>query len=288
MSNVFELLVNRIDALSRGSVVTLAGALGLVVVALDHTTGSEISFSLFYVVPVALLAWRFDRTVALAAALLAATAWYVVELIGDRVYTQPLIPMWNGFVRFGFFAIIAELLAVLKLTLGQHAHDARTDNLTGLLNRRGFIERAEVEMARFARSGNPFSLAYFDLDSFKLLNDSAGHAAGDDLLRKTGTAMIQHLRRSDVTARIGGDEFAVLLPDTGSDAVRLVIDRLREDLEVLAAGTGVGFSIGVVTFESQHLDLEQALGAADSLMYSIKKAGGRSVLYRTEPSATRP
>ncbi len=265
--------------------MTIAIGLGLVVVLADLITGEELSFSIFYVAPISIVAWRLGRIPGLVAAAVAATAWYVVELLNERVYSQSLIPLWNGLVRLGFFAIITQLLVTIHEALRLQEVQARLDPLTGLLNRRGFVERAEIEFARSERAQYPVTIGYFDIDEFKRLNDTAGHAAGDEALREAGSIAIALLRRVDVVGRMGGDEFALLLPETAGAEARLVVERLRIGLAKVTDETGVGFSFGVVTFERPPGTVGLALDRADALMYAAKVAGPNAVRYATEPVA---
>ena len=249
-------LIQRVDALSALATVLIAVVSGLVVVGADLLTGSEISFSIFYVAPVSILAWRLGRDAAHLGAVAGAVAWYVVELIGGRDYSQPLVPLWNGLVRFGFFIIIGELLVVLHEAHRIQARDARVDPLTGLLNRRGFAEHADIELSRARRSRQPFTIVFFDLDHFKRLNDTSGHAAGDAVLTDVGARTQALLRHADVIARMGGDEFAVLLPETPAAQARVIVERLRTELSPITQKTGVGFSFGVVTFDNAPLEVD--------------------------------
>ncbi|NND74898.1 MAG: GGDEF domain-containing protein [Ilumatobacter sp.] len=264
------IVLERIDSLSVAQTVLLSFAIGLVVVDADLLTGTEISFSVFYIAPTALIAWRLGRRPAFVSAAFAAAAWYVVELIGDREYSQPLIPVWNGVVRLAFFTIIALLLVSLRDALREQSAEARVDTLTGVLNRRGFSERAGIELDRAGRSARPLTVASFDIDHFKQLNDTAGHAAGDSVLRQVGIVMQAALRHVDVIGRLGGDEFALLLPETDEAAAQQVLERLHGRLRAVTADTGIDFSFGAVTFVSPPSDVATALLRADALMYAAK------------------
>jgi diguanylate cyclase (GGDEF)-like protein len=276
-------LAERVDALGTAQTILVAVSLGLLVAGADLRTGQEISFSVFYVAPIGLVAWRVGRVPAFVAAGLAAMAWLAVEIIGGREYSQPLIPVWNAIVRLSFFSIIAALLVALRVALGERSAQAQTDTLTDVLNRRGFAERAHIEFDRAARSQLPMTIAALDIDHFKLLNDSAGHAAGDNVLQQVGRTMRSALRDIDVIARLGGDEFAVLLPEmSGTDACR-VFDRLHERLRAATIGTGIDFSFGVVTFERPPHDIDVALERADALMYAAKADRAGGIRYGVEP-----
>jgi diguanylate cyclase (GGDEF)-like protein len=106
-------------------------------------------------------------------------------------------------------------------------HLAATDPLTGVANRRQFIERVETEIARAKRGGAPFSLLALDLDHFKAINDSYGHQAGDEVLRRFVQKCVDAIRAYDGVARVGGEKFMVLLPQAALDAARTTGERLR-------------------------------------------------------------
>src|SRR4051794_12065460 len=134
-------------------------------------------------------------------------------------------------LMFGVVAVIALMVGVLRervdRLIARLADAARTDALTGLLNRRGFQELMEVETERALRSSRPLAIIVGDLDHFKHLNDRFGHAAGDVALRSFADIATQASRRIDAVARIGGEEFALLLPDTEQHAAYLLAHRLR-------------------------------------------------------------
>jgi diguanylate cyclase (GGDEF)-like protein len=141
---------------------------------------------------------------------------------------------------------------------------ARTDTLTGLQNRRAFRESFAREAQRAARTGRPFSLVFADLDGFKALNDQRGHAAGDSALAGLGRLLRDELRTIDVAARVGGDEFAILLPESGEADARAVGDRLLMRSEVR-------FSYGVAVFGRDGLTLDDLARVADGGLYAAKR-----------------
>src|SRR4051812_32796172 len=174
---------------------------------------------------------------------------------------------------------VARLIARL-------ADAARTDALTGLLNRRGFQELMEVETERALRSSRPLAILVGDLDHFKHLNDRFGHAAGDVALRRFAEIASSASRRIDVVARIGGEEFALLLPDTEQHAAYLLAERLRRSVkEPSAAGDGElpTVSFGVASFPTHAADAAALMHAADQALYAAKAMGrDRSVIYNPE------
>ncbi|KPC53823.1 sensor domain-containing diguanylate cyclase [Amantichitinum ursilacus] len=155
---------------------------------------------------------------------------------------------------------------------------ASTDSLTGLLNRRAFWLRADMEYKRAARSGTPLSLVMFDIDHFKRINDAYGHDVGDEALRQLANVVSASLREIDLVARMGGEEFALLLPETAVEGAQLVAERLREQVAQIRVPVATG---GVVSFTAsfgisawpQELGLDHALIRADQALYNAKNGG---------------
>jgi diguanylate cyclase (GGDEF)-like protein len=155
---------------------------------------------------------------------------------------------------------------------------ATTDELTGLLNRRRFLEVAEQELKRSRRYGRPLSIIGLDLDHFKDVNDRLGHAAGDTVLRTLGQVLRDEGRRQDIAGRLGGEEFAIVLPETSIDDAVALSERVRNRLgatRVVANGAAltVTASFGVAEITSTDGSVEDALGRADQALYRAKRAG---------------
>ena len=154
-------------------------------------------------------------------------------------------------------------------TLAQRfAQEAVVDDLTGLLNRRGWRYTAPRELARAARSGNPITLVTLDLDNFKELNDELGHEQGDHALRDTAERIRATLRAGDVVARLGGDEFVALLTNSTLTGSVAAIDRLRD-----ATPEREAFSSGIAVWDRKE-DLAELLRRSDLALYAAKEAGG--------------
>lgn len=148
--------------------------------------------------------------------------------------------------------------------------EARTDPLTGLLNRRALDERLEAELARQDRAGGPVSLLLVDIDNFKQVNDDKGHAHGDLVLQGVAAAMREVARTADVLGRIGGDEFALLLADTGEGGAMVAADRLLAEIREI----GVTASVGAATAEAGGAwTVAELLRVADEALYGAKRAG---------------
>jgi diguanylate cyclase (GGDEF)-like protein/PAS domain S-box-containing protein len=164
-------------------------------------------------------------------------------------------------------------------------HQALHDLLTGLPNRTLLQDRAEYAIATARRAGSPVSLLLMDLDHFKEVNDTFGHAAGDTLLRQVGERIVGSIRESDTVARLGGDEFAVLLPGTSADDARRVAQTVLTALErpILIEGhaLGISASVGIATSPEHGLNPSTLLRNADIAMYVAKRAmSGTSVYER--------
>jgi diguanylate cyclase (GGDEF)-like protein len=171
----------------------------------------------------------------------------------------------------------------LALALDNEKSLSRSDHLTGLANRRSFEESFELECKRSRRYNRPITLVYMDLDNFKKVNDGQGHQTGDEVLIGVAATLRSNLRATDCVARIGGDEFAILLPETNEDASRIILKKLDGVLQELLTRTNwpIGFSFGVVTFPAPLDSLEAMLERADKLMYEAKNSGKGAILYQS-------
>jgi len=165
-------------------------------------------------------------------------------------------------------------LSTVALQLELLRHDASHDALTGLLNRRSFDDLLSQASSRSQRYGWSFALALLDLDKFKVINDRHGHDGGDRVLRAIGAALRHTLRAGDIAARIGGDEFALILANSQSDSVDTIVRRLRAALGgILHAGqTGQpGFSVGVALSPDEATDVDELYRLADERLYESKR-----------------
>jgi diguanylate cyclase (GGDEF)-like protein len=163
-------------------------------------------------------------------------------------------------------------------------HLATTDDLTGCLNRRAFFSSAEQEMERAARYGGFVSVLMIDLDHFKQVNDRFGHAAGDRALKAAAAAIRANLREIDCFGRLGGEEFAAMLPETPLAGALMVAERLREAVAAVAVPLDDGetlrltVSLGVAERTADETAVDQLLARADTALYRAKAAGRNQVL----------
>ena len=167
------------------------------------------------------------------------------------------------------------LTSKLSEALRRESGLARSDYLTGALNARAFYEIAQMEIVRARRFQHPFTIAYFDVDNFKAVNDQAGHHAGDDLLRVIVKTIKESIRATDSIARLGGDEFGVLFPESRPESIGQTIGRIQGQLLAVVSGglVPVTFSIGALTCLSSPPTVNEMMKIVDRLMYSVKSEG---------------
>ena len=182
----------------------------------------------------------------------------------------------------GYVITFRNVTAAKRLT-DELTHQALHDPLTGLPNRRAFESRLRRAVETAAQQACSHSLLYFDLDGFKQVNDRAGHAAGDELLRQLALELRRQLRENDALARLGGDEFAVLLEDSTHEQTRHVAEKIRDAVsgfrfEWLGADFRVGASIGQMDFSDGAMDADQLLRHADAMCYRAKSLGRNRVV----------
>lgn len=261
------------------SFVTFAG-IGLVTASVyfngERHGGPALFNEFFYVWP-ALYAGYFFRARALACALLTTAVAYggalaMIGASGSVGVTRWLVATSS----VAGLAIAANALRRQRDRLVDRLRQAvRTDPLTTVLNRRGFEESFARELERLARAGAPLSVLVGDLDRFKTLNDHHGHAAGDAALAAVGATLREACRTVDTVARIGGEEFAFLLPGTAARGALEAAERLRLAVSAIRdpAGQPLTISFGAVTCEDPGATREQLLARADIALYEAKRQG---------------
>ena len=250
------------------------------------TTDAELAFASFTLFPVLFIAWLGGKRNGLFMAFLGAAMWAVGDIAAERQFSAAWIPWANAATRLFTYSLVAILAAEVRLQFQREHEHANRDALTGLLNRRAFLDAGKRETERSKRYAHPLTVVFIDLDDFKQLNDTTGHDAGDAALQATAQALLGALRSNDRVARLGGDEFAILLPEIGYD------EAAEAGRKILVAVNGalrefpqVGSSVGVAWFGEADRAFPAMLKAADELMYEVK-AGGKNNLScrRLSPS----
>lgn len=243
----------------------------------DYITGAELSFSLFYLIPIAVFSLTVGGMWGVMSAFFSAAIWLFIEVATAEV-SNSFIHLWNTIIRLGFFLLPALLLRAIE----RERMLARTDPLTGAINNRYFNEILQREIDRSSRYARPFTIAFIDLDNFKTINDTFGHTFGDTLLHSFATYMKSHLRKTDFVARVGGDEFAILMPETDENAARIAMSNLFKKMTSQAhAKWPVTFSVGVLTMKAPTISIDKILSTVDKMMYQVKNNGKNDIRYAT-------
>lgn len=263
--------------------LTILGLLlSIFVGVIRYFTGPEWALSLFYLFPICAVTWYVGRRAGILIAIISATSWLTADLMMKHTFSNTLIPFLNETFRLLVFLITTFVLSALKNALVNQKKLAKMDPLTGVANRRAFLESLSIEMNRSHRFKLPFSVMYIDLDNFKTINDHFGHSTGDTLLRSVAVTIKNNIRTIDVLARLGGDEFVILLPETGAESVCAVAHKLQVKLLTLMQKNEwrVTSSIGVITFNSPPFSVDEVIKEADILMYCAKQDGKNMIKQR--------
>ena len=267
--------------------VKLIGLVAVIFIGvLDYLIVVDISLSIVYLLPIALTSWYGTRWFSILLILISTVSWFIAEYVAKTELSITLL-VWNTTVRLIVFSTVAYLLSNLKLAYEREKNLSQIDGLTGIVNRRFFMEILNVEYERSLRYGRYFTLAYFDLDNFKQINDRFGHQTGDKLLKLVAQTLNQHIREIDTVARLGGDEFALLLPETNYQNGKSALHRLQRQLSnaIEAYSPPVSTSIGAVTFCNLPNSVDEMLEKVDSLMYEVKNNGKNGIEHQLSNSS---
>ena len=242
---------------------------------IDYFSGAELRVYPLYYAPITLLAWNVGRRGVVIGAVVSAAAWLAGNYLAGRNYTIAGVWLANGLVQAASFGIVGFLISALNEALVRERALSRTDPLTSLLNIRAFHEESSRVLDLCRRRNHPITMAYLDLDNFKAVNDTQGHEAGDETLRRVADILRSATRPSDICGRIGGDEFAVLLPETDADDATVALERLRLLLaeRLGAMPVAVTCSVGAVVFRKAPERTADMISAADRRMYAAKAMG---------------
>lgn len=242
--------------------------------------GRGLTFTLVYLIPISVVSWFGGIYYGIAIGLFCSFAWLDVYIVHHRdMLLLNDLTITNISMKFTIYISYAILMGKLSEVLRREKAISRIDNLTGLANSRAFIDALDKEIDRFARHERIVSMIYMDLDNFKAINDNHGHTMGDKALKETAKVLNSVFRTSDTVARMGGDEFAVLLPETDNISSMTVAEKLREEYKKMSDEHKwhISLSIGVATFTNPPKDSDDIIKLADSLMYAAKKSGKNSI-----------
>jgi diguanylate cyclase (GGDEF)-like protein len=272
-------LLSKFENKSKSFYIIAGFALIAITGIADFLTGYELAFSLFYVIPVSFVTWHIGRRFGLVTSFASAVVWFSADI--GHPYSSLLIPIWNTYIRLVFFVLITWLLSALKSAIEHQRELAHIDYLTGAVNSRFFYELVQMEIDRLRRYEHPFTIAYIDIDNFKIVNDQFGHTIGDQVLCTVVSSAKNHLRKTDVVARLGGDELVLLLPETNQESARIVLSRTQAALleEMQQSNYPITFSMGVITCNSAPPTTNELVSMADDLMYSVKRDGKNAIKY---------
>jgi diguanylate cyclase (GGDEF)-like protein len=217
----------------------------------------------------------------------------VGALVGLDPVPSATVPVLGPALAVAIRTILEPVATALENAMRFQRSEAAslTDDLTGLYNSRYLNQVLRRESKRASRSGRPLSLLFIDLDGFKQVNDRHGHLAGSKALVEAAVIIRGSARETDVAARFGGDEFSVILPDTGCDGALSVAERVRDRISVcrFLASDGLAVhltaSIGVATLPDVAGSAEELLRAADVAMYRVKDAGKNGIHVAEEAAA---
>jgi len=256
---------------------------GMVIVlgVINYFLGSQLNTAFFYLIPISAVAWYAGREPGLVVAGLSAIAWFLTDVLTNYAYSSPWYLLGNALIRVGFFMGVTGLIVGLRKALKTNEELARTDFVTGAVSLRYFYELAQRELGRSDRYHHPFTFACIDLDDFKQFNERRGRAAGDQVLRSVADVVQHRIRNIDIFCRMGGDEFALLMPETGEVEAQSVVSRVRRSLldEMKKNEWEMTFSIAVVTFIKIPKAVEDMVKMADDVMAPIKIGGKNAISF---------
>ena len=268
---MIEKLSGFLERRSRLALATMACVTLVLLGVLDYTTGVEIHFLLLYLVPIFIGSWFISKEAGIGLAIFASIIWFFVAALGGRSYSSAWIPYWNLLMRMAVFTVFAITQAQLRAKLVELAHLASRDFLTGLPNGHAFYQLTAKEMDR-AFGVEPMTLVCIDITGFKWINHRFGYPAGDHMMCAIAHAIRQNVPRPDLVGRLGGTNFAVLLPNVASDVANLILQRVQSalDTERRKYAHPITFFISAIACTKAPRTVAELLQEADAQMTRIK------------------
>ncbi len=287
LTKLIENLHRRIDLWSVSHRAAMVLALSAVIIFFDFATPTYVVSTGFYLVPILLAAWYCGAALTLAVTCVCAISAVYISTTNLSATTSSWELLLSALSLILVFALFATVMLYLKNAFRKLHRQSTTDWLTRLGNRRDFYAQAAREVERSRRYNAPLALMMLDIDHFKQINDQYGHAAGDKVLRDLGEVCRATLRNIDIAARMGGEEFAVLMPGTpmemAVDAAQRLLQKLSGIVVDLPDQQFVSFtvSIGVSILKSSDMAIDDVLSRADFALYEAKQGGRNQVRQAT-------
>lgn len=263
-----------LDSQSKMGLLLFGLIVALTLGAIDAATGYELSLAILYLLPIVLVSWFVHKHAGLWFSGLCAIVGLAADSLSGQPYSHPLIPYWNMIVRFLLFSIVAVTVSRLRTDLKRESELARRDLLTGLPNSRSFHELTSVQVKRAAGYGRPLTLAYVVADGLHLINDRFGRVAGDQVICTMARTIEKNAPTNDLVARLGGSEFAILLPETDANMARVILGDIqrRLRLQMQKDGRPMTFSIAAVTCTQAPLSVGMLIHEAERLTDRVKES----------------
>jgi len=250
----------------------------------DYATGT-VNLFLFYAIPVTIAAIRLSNRHSVFISVLSACIAIATAILNHSAFNS-LINLGNLFLNLAFFAYLTFIAIMLRRILDRERSHARTDWLTGAVNSRALEEIIELELERSRRSRRGFSLAFVDIDDFKLVNDQYGHHGGDRILSDLVAGLKTRLRQTDTVARLGGDELVILLPETTQADAALVLADFQKKWSN-SSSDGIPhpeISVGLASIYDPGMTALEALKRVDALVYQAKANGKGRIVEAPRPA----
>ena len=271
-------MIFSLKSISLAKTVIIVSLITIALFIVDWLTGSVLSFSIFYLIPITLAVLLSGKRLGLIFSVVCSITWITADILANARYSSVFIPIWNSLVRFGYFVFHTILLSRLNEIITEMHAISVQDPLTNTANWRKFEEFANLAIKSAVKERKYISLAYIDIDNFKAVNDVLGHSGGDEALQLVSSRMKEEVRSIDIVARLGGDEFAILLYDADLKQTEGIIDRIQRSVKetMKDRNWNITLSIGAIVFKVLPSTVGPMIKRADDLMYEVKRNGKNS------------